>query len=56
MVWFGWLFVAGCWERVCEGDTLSACARKLGPIGEKRGVPAKCQAMTSGAVPGWEPR
>lgn len=55
MNWHGWLFLDGFWQRVCEADTLNACAKKLGWIGDERGVPVKCQAMTSGAVPGWEP-
>ena len=51
--WFGfiWCTRRQRWEKVCQGDGLGACARKLGEIARVRGVKDRHTAMTTGAVP-----
>ena len=55
-MWIGWLYQRGRWSRVCEGSTLGACSRHLGPIARERGVLDRATAMTTGGVPGFVPR
>jgi hypothetical protein len=53
--WVGWLWLGDRWNRVCEGDTLDACAAELGRIGRARAVPVVHQVLTGGAEPNFVP-
>jgi hypothetical protein len=55
MDWHGWLWSRGRWERVCEAIDLGQCARELGRIADRRGIPTRWQVMTGGAPPTFRP-
>lgn len=56
MEWFGFIYSAGAWERVCDAHDLGSCHRKLNAICRERGVRGDREAaMTSGAPPSWTP-
>jgi hypothetical protein len=55
MAWTGWAWRDGRWQRVCEGESISAVARKLTKL--VRDVPTNRQAITGGgAYPTWRPK
>jgi hypothetical protein len=53
--WVGWLWSEQEWERVCSGENLSECSRRLGAIAKKRGVKDGLTCMTGGGVPQYKP-
>jgi len=53
--WHGWLWTGDAWARVCGGDSLGECSRRLGEHGRRRGVPDKHCVMTGGGCPNFIP-
>jgi hypothetical protein len=55
--WVGWVFDTrrSRWDRVCEGDSLSECSRKLGAVVDARGTKDKYSTVTGGAMPPFRP-
>lgn len=53
--WFGWLWTGESWERVCKGDSLSACHRRLSVECRRRNVADKYAVMTGGGPPTFVP-
>ena len=53
MNWTGWLRMGrdSPWQKVCTGNTLSECARKLTREADKRGVRDTNTIITGGGVP-----
>ncbi len=56
-LWHGWLWIASAqrWRKVCQGDSLSQCSRRLSREGDRWGVPDRWQVMTGGAAPTFTP-
>jgi hypothetical protein len=53
--WVGWVWQRGRWLRVCEGETLGDCSRRLGEKARRLGIRDKHAIMTTGAVPSIAP-
>jgi hypothetical protein len=56
--WSGWIWVATAkrWRKVCEGESLSQCHRRLTREMRRWGVLDKHCAMTTGGVPTFTPQ
>jgi hypothetical protein len=55
--WTGWLFdrKKKLWQKVCDADSLGACARQLGQLARQRGILDKNTCLTRGGAPSWTP-
>lgn len=55
MKWFGWLCCKKIWDRVCDGNTIGECARKLIKIQEEDFSCCSSHhgAITTGSRPTW---
>lgn len=50
--WFGWLWTGDTWERVCSGDSIAECSRRLSEQAHRRGIRTdKYSCMTGGGCP-----
>lgn len=50
--WQGWLWSGDTWERVCNGDSIGECSRRLGEQARRRGIRTdKYSCMTGGGWP-----
>ena len=57
MTWYEWIWDTRRqrWERVCEGETMGACSKRLGEIVRIRGTKDKYATMTGGGCPTFRP-
>jgi hypothetical protein len=55
MRWCGWCWDGGAWRKVCQAESLAACARQLTAEGKRRGVPEVHQVLTGGGAPTFVP-
>jgi hypothetical protein len=58
MTWFGWLWIASAqrWQRVCAGESLSQCHRRLSRGAKRWGVPDKHCCLAMGGPPSFVPQ
>jgi hypothetical protein len=54
--WFGWIWARGGWQRVCCGDSLGQCGRRLAREARRWKVTDKLTVMTGGGTPAYVPR
>jgi hypothetical protein len=55
MTWYGFIWTGTAWERVCTGDDLGECHRRLNRIADDRGVKDSFCVMTGGGAPTFVP-
>jgi hypothetical protein len=54
--WVGWCWRRDRWVRVCNGETLEVCSRRLSAAADRRRIPDRHCAMTGGQMPNLIPR
>lgn len=55
MTWYGWVYVASVWKRVCSDPDISSCSAKLDALYPQPRTNLHL-ALTQGSVPSWTPR
>jgi hypothetical protein len=54
--WSGWCWRHGRWERVCTGQSLEECSRRLSAEADRLRVPDRHCVLTSGQMPNFIPK